>query len=105
MAKNNIQSLEQKKSDRKAEMDELAKRYAEAMCEDNPSQETKSWFQARLGRDPEEWRRHGDLMKEALDRALEKFWLGYVTSESVKHGAEMLKAELGLKMLHLLKNY
>jgi hypothetical protein len=93
--KSNVVALTAKKDDQQAERVKLAERYVEAMCKDNPSQEIKEWFQGVLGRDPKEWRKHGDLMKEAIDKGLEKFYLGYVTKESVKHGAELLKEELG----------
>jgi hypothetical protein len=96
MAKrNNVVALGKKKEDQQAARLAMAERYAEAMCKDNPSAETKEWFKRELGSNPEEWRKHGDLMKDALDLGLEKFWLGYATKESVKHGAELLKAELG----------
>ncbi|HEX7176986.1 MAG TPA: hypothetical protein VF240_17135 [Pyrinomonadaceae bacterium] len=69
--------------------------YAEAMMKDSPSAEARAYYDAQLDADPEEWRRHGDLTAEALDLAFEKFWLGYVTKESVRRGAELLKQELG----------
>lgn len=93
--RSNLVTLGKKKEDQQAARLELAERYAEAMCKDNPSEETKVWFRRQLGSNQEEWRRHGDLMKDALDYGLEKFWLGYVTKESVKRGAELLKADLG----------
>lgn len=45
--------------------------------------------------DAERWREHGDLTRAAFDLAFKGFWLGYVTKESVKRGAELLKRELG----------
>jgi hypothetical protein len=93
--KSNILSLEKKKDEQEAERTKLAELYAEAMCKDNPSTETREWFLSMLGSNPEEWRKWGSLMTDAIDKALERFWLGYVTKESVKHGAELLKVELG----------
>lgn len=71
--------------------------FAEVMAKDDPSDEARAWYQKQLGSDPNEWRNLGDLMQEATDYALKKFWLGYATKESVKHGAELLKAELGFE--------
>jgi hypothetical protein len=92
--KGNVVALKTK-GDGEAERLKLAEMYAEAMCKDDPSSEVREWFQQQLGSDPQEWRKWGDLMADALDKGLEKFWLGYATKESVKHGAELLKEELG----------
>jgi hypothetical protein len=67
----------------------------ETMAKDDPSPEARAYYDAQLDADPEEWRRHGDLAAEAMDLAFKKFWLGYVTKESVRRGAELLKQELG----------
>lgn len=93
----NVVALDTKKDERHAERIREAEMYAAAMCKDNPSRETQEWFLQKLGSDPQEWRKWGDLMTAALDKGLEKFYLGYVTKESVKHGAEVLKTELGFE--------
>lgn len=71
--------------------------FAEVMSKDDPSDEAQAWYQKQLGSNPNEWRKLGDLMQEATDYALKKFWLGYATKESVKRGAELLKEELGFE--------
>lgn len=71
--------------------------YAEVLAKDDPSPEAQAWYQKQLNSHPDEWRKVGDLMKEATDYALKKFWLGYGTKESVKRGAELLKTELGFE--------
>ena len=92
--KSNVLSLEEKRP-AKPDLEKLAGLFAECCAKDNPSEEAKEWFQRELGSDPEEWRKHGDLAAEALELGLEGFWLGYMTNESVKRGAELLKEELG----------
>lgn len=89
-ADNNVVAL--KPADKKKQ---VMKYYAEVMTKDEPSAEAQAWYQQELASDPEAWRRLGELMREATDYALKKFWLGYATKESVKRGAELLKAELG----------
>ena len=69
--------------------------FTEAVAKDDPSPEARAYFDAQLQREPEAWRRHGDLAAEALDLALKDFCLGYVTKASVKLGAELLKRRLG----------
>ncbi len=76
---------------------EEARLLCEAMAKDDPSQEAQAWYQKKLGSDPDEWRRYGDLMREATDLAFKGFWFRYATKESVKRGAELLKAELGFE--------
>lgn len=70
---------------------------AEVIAKADPSAEAKEWYQKQLDTSPDEWRNLGDLMQEATDYALKNFWLGYATKESVKRGAELLKAELGFQ--------
>jgi hypothetical protein len=92
--KTNVVALKTK-DDQEAERERFLEMFAEAMCKDTPSPEVQEWFRQQLGGDPQEWRKFGDLMKDALNLGLEKFYLGFATTESVKHGAELLKAELG----------
>lgn len=80
---------------RRAGREREAELLCEALAKDEPSAEARAYVDARLVADPEEWRVSGDLMKEAFDAAFKGFWLGYVTKASVRHGAELLKQELG----------
>jgi hypothetical protein len=48
-----------------------------------------------LEREPDEWRKGGDLQADALDHALRGFWLGYYTKASVQRGVEWFKQGLG----------
>jgi hypothetical protein len=81
----------------KREQETMAKArlHAEAAFKDEPSAEAKAYVDGLLAANPEEWREHGELMREAFDKAFKGFWLGYVTKASVRHGAELLKQELG----------
>lgn len=90
----NVVALERKQPD-DAAMVRAAELMAEVMAKDNPSNEAREWFERQLGSSPDEWRHYGDLTAQATDYALEKFWLGYATKESVKVGAQLLKTELG----------
>lgn len=69
--------------------------YAEAMCRDNPSKDAQAYYDQMLDRGPDEWRRHGELSRVALEEGLKGLWLGYATKASVMRGAELLKQELG----------
>lgn len=97
MKKDNVLALPKKKSkgELREELLKEAEMYAVLMCKDDPTPEEREWLQAKLGSDPQEWRRYGDLTKEAAEQALRKFYLGYVTKASVMRGAEVLKEELG----------
>jgi hypothetical protein len=68
---------------------------AEACAKSDPSPACRAYVDADLASDPNEWRRHGDLARQAMEKALDNFWLGYYTKASVILGAEQLKAELG----------
>lgn len=72
-----------------------AKLFAEACAKDEPSAEAKAYIDAMLERDPDDWRRRGDLNAEAFDLAFKGFWLGYYTKASVRTGAAQFKRELG----------
>lgn len=67
---------------------------AEASAKGNPSPEAKAWVDDKFETDPS-WREFGDLTADAMNMALDKFWLGYLTKKGVKVAAEVLKAELG----------
>lgn len=72
-----------------------AELFAEACAKDNPSAEARAYMDGLLEREPDEWRKGGDLQAEAFDRAFQGFWLGYYTKASVRKGAELLKREMG----------
>jgi hypothetical protein len=87
-----VVSLEEQKQAarlREAEM------FAEACAKDNPSAETRAYIDAMLEREPDEWRRNGDLNAEAFEQAFKGFWLGYLTKASARKGAELLKQGMG----------
>jgi hypothetical protein len=86
-----ITSIEETKQ---AKREREAKLMCEAMAKDNPSPESKAYVDGQFEKDPA-WREYGDLTAEAMDRALEKFWLGYLTKKGVTVAAKSLKAELG----------
>jgi hypothetical protein len=67
---------------------------AEASAKGNPSAEAQAWVDEKFETDPS-WREFGDLTAEAMNMALDKFWLGYLTKKGVTVAAEALKAELG----------
>jgi hypothetical protein len=73
-----------------------AKFMAEVLAKSNPSPEAKAYADARFDADPT-WAKYGDLTGEAMNYALDKFWLGYVTKEGVRRAAERLKQELGFE--------
>jgi hypothetical protein len=79
----------------KEKVREEAELHAQALLKDEPSAEAKAYYDKRLLSDPDAWRSLGDLMSEATDLAFKGFWLGYGTKASVKHGAELLKKDLG----------
>lgn len=89
---NKVVSIEAKRHE---ELEECARLLAEACAKSDPSAEARAYVDADLDADPEAWRRHGDLAREAMDLAFRDFWLGYYTKESVRRGAELLKEELG----------
>jgi hypothetical protein len=72
-----------------------AELFAEACAKDDPSAEARAYVDGMLERKPDQWRSHGDLTAEALDRAFRGFWLGYYTKASVRKGAEVLRREMG----------
>lgn len=80
---------------REAELTRRATLHCEALAKDDPSDEARAYYDAQLNADPDEWRKYGDLARAAFDLAFKGFWLGYVTKESVRRGAELLRAELG----------
>lgn len=69
--------------------------FAEAAANDHPSAEARAYIDAELLRDAAQVEHHGDLLAAALDKALEKFWLGYVTSAAVKLRVEQMKKDFG----------
>jgi hypothetical protein len=69
--------------------------FAEAAAKDHPSAEARAYVDGELMRDAAQVERHGDLLADALDKALAKFWLGYVTSAAVKLRCAQLKQEMG----------
>lgn len=69
--------------------------FAEAAANDHPSTEARAYIDGEYLRDAAQVERHGDLHADALDKALAKFWLGYVTSAAVKLRCAQLKQELG----------
>lgn len=79
----------------KAETLRLAELIAEACAKSNPSPECRAYVDDDLASSPDEWRRHGDLAREAMETALEDGFLGYYTKAAVIIGAEQLKQELG----------
>jgi hypothetical protein len=80
----------------KAETLKLAELIAEGCAKSNPSPECRAFVDADLASTRDEWRRHGDLAREAMEQALEDGFLGYYTKASVIIGAEQLKQELGI---------
>jgi hypothetical protein len=80
---------------RKEEVEHSARMFAEAMFKDEPSAEAKAHVDAELDADPDAWRKHGDLARDAMELGFKKFWLGYVTKAGVLRGAEMLKQDFG----------
>lgn len=78
-----------------AAQEQAAKLIAEAFAKSNPSQECRDYVDADLASTPDEWRRFGDLEREAMDEALKEGFFGYYTKASVIIGAEQLKQELG----------
>jgi hypothetical protein len=87
-----VVSIEDKAQANKMRMGELI---AEACMKSEPSKAAREYVDADLASAPDEWRRHGDLTREAVDLALKDFYLGYYTKASVICGAEQLKQELG----------
>lgn len=85
------------KADRESTLMHMAKLHAEACAKSEPSAEARAYVDSMLDRSPDEWRRHGELMREAMERGFKDFWLGYVTKAAVMRGAELLKAELGFE--------
>jgi hypothetical protein len=79
----------------KAETLKLAELIAEACAKSDPSPECRAFVDGDLASTPDEWRRHGDLAREAMETALKDGFLGYYTKASVIIGAEQLKQELG----------
>jgi hypothetical protein len=67
---------------------------AEVLAKSNPSPEAKAYADGKFDADPS-WGKFGDLTAEAMNYALDKFWLGYATKEGVRRAAERLKTELG----------
>jgi hypothetical protein len=82
---------------------EWLKHFVESLMKDDPSQETKDWYQARLAGDPDEWRKLGELMREATELALKGHVAGYAAMESVKRGTEILRADLGFEQASTLE--
>jgi hypothetical protein len=80
---------------RRAEAERNARLFCEAGAKDEPSAEARAYVDEMLASDAEGWREHGDLMREAFDKAFKGFWLGYYTKASVRQAAELLKRELG----------
>lgn len=68
--------------------------FAEACAKHNPSPEARAFVNDMLVRDEAAGERR-DLAADAVELALEKFWLGYYTKASVQRQAERLKQELG----------
>jgi hypothetical protein len=68
---------------------------AEACCKDFPSAESRAYVDGKLDTDPVWTNRHGNLMIDALDRALSGHHLGYASIEPAKRRAEQLKQEMG----------
>lgn len=79
---------------RKEEVERTARLFAEASAKGNPSAEARAFVDEKFETDPS-WHEYGDLMGDAMDTALDKFWLGYLTKKGVTVAAERLKAELG----------
>lgn len=79
-----------------ADTERLARLITEACHTSEPSKEAKAYVDDDLASNPDEWRRHGDLTREALDLALKDFYLGYYSKAAVIMGAERLKQELGI---------
>jgi len=88
----NVVSIEERGQE---ETLQLAKLIAEACARSNPSPECRAFVDGDLASAPDEWRKHGDLAREAMETALEDGFLGYYTKASVIVGAEQLKGELG----------
>lgn len=90
-----VKKVESIKERREAELEHAAQMIAEACVKSNPSPECRKYVDDDLASSPDEWRRHGDLTREAMEKALEDGFLGYYTKASVIIGAEQLKQELG----------
>lgn len=82
-------------SKKQAELERMAELHAEACAKSDPSPESRAYVNEWLDEAPDKWRDHGELLREALDLSFRGFWLGYLTKESVRRGAELLKQELG----------
>jgi hypothetical protein len=66
------------------------------MAKDWPSEDSRKWYLERLQANSEEWRTLGDMIAKAQDDAVcAKTYLGFAGHESVKQGAEILRADLG----------
>jgi hypothetical protein len=75
----------------------MARLHAESCAKSDPSPEARAHVDEWLDASPDKWREHGELLREALDLSFRGFWLGYLTKESVRRGAELLKQELGFE--------
>ena len=71
--------------------------FAAGMVREDPTPEVRAAVDAEFDADPEMRRRFGDLHGDALDLAFKDFYLGYVTKEAVRRGAEELRRELGFE--------
>jgi len=91
-----VKKVESIKDRREAELEHAVQMITEACSKSNPSKECRAYVDADLASSPDEWRRHGDLTREAMEKALEDGFLGYYTKASVIIGAEELKQELGI---------
>jgi hypothetical protein len=69
---------------------------AEAMFSKKPSEEAKALVAELLG-GAGFWRHQGDFMGEALKETVDAASDSYLTAESLKHGLEEMKAELGFE--------
>lgn len=73
-----------------------ARLLCEAMVKESPSAEARAYVDAKLAAEADWWRRDGEQMEDAFRLAFSGgFPNGYLRKASVKHGAELLKQELG----------
>jgi hypothetical protein len=86
-----VVSLEDQKQ---ATLEREARMFAEACAKDDPSPEARAYIDKKFETDPS-YQKYGDLVGDALETGLKKFWLGYLTKKGVMMAAEALKAELG----------
>ncbi|MDQ3804332.1 MAG: hypothetical protein M3416_10930 [Acidobacteriota bacterium] len=73
-----------------------ARLLCEAMAKDFPSAEARAYVDAKLAAEADWWRRDGDQTEDAFRLAFGGGYPnGYLRKASVKHGAELLKQDLG----------